>query len=221
MHEKAKIREIMDGLERLKGEHSYFPNLERVRAICSVVPLDYPLTLSIFFKDSHAEQDYDHDLFLKFLVETGKEWGVCDDSERHPIMIYQRPDAEIQHYDYMYTADGWFYDEGNGFGDDTWGGAIDPAGRWLNNAADIVETLVDTMWDLCGGDVHVLLERLDEYDGGLRYYLQRDGFFLDEWEWRTWEAFGVWCKQQGIEQPPFPVEWSDPNNSYGWETWEE
>ena len=219
MDEKAKIREIMDGLERLRVEHSSssFPDLERVRAICSVVPLGYPLTLSIFHEDGHIGSDYDYDLFLKFLAETGKEWGVCDDSERHPIMIYQRPDAE-QDYDNMYTADGWLFDEGSGFGEDTWGGAINPAGWWMNNAPDTVETLVDTMWELCGGDVHVLLERLDEYDGGLRVYRQEaDGYFEDEWEWKTWEAFGVWCKQRGIEQPPFPVEWSCPN---GWDFWD-
>ena len=44
----------MNGLERLKAENGsiFSPDLERVKAICSVVPLDYPLTLSVFYSDS-------------------------------------------------------------------------------------------------------------------------------------------------------------------------
>lgn len=104
---------------------------------------------------------------------------------------YERPEAE--HNSHIYTADGWFFDDGNGFGEGTWADAIDPDGWWMQHREETVDTLVNAMWDLCNGDVRVLLKRLDEYDGGLRHYTHEyiqgctneGSLFKDQWKWPT------------------------------------
>lgn len=216
-----KIRKIIDGLNRLEQEEKdrsgywFGPDPERVEAICSVVPLDYPLTLSEFYDCRVTADDDDNALFLRFLTETGREWGPCDDSALHPVMLYERPAAE--HNGLIYTADGWFFADGSGFSEGTWGDAIDLGGWWMQNQEDTIDTLVNAMWELCNGDVRVLLKRLEEYDGGLRHYdheyipdcTDEGSIFEDQWKWPTWKAFHEWCQRKGIADP-FPEEWRHP-----------
>ena len=202
--DEKKIRKIIDGLS---GSRYADLDLKRIEAICSVVPLDYPVTLSVFYSDQIAASAEAFDLFMQFLVETGKEFSVCDDSPIDPIMMYERPDSE--HSDHIYTADGCFFDEGICY-DGTWGEMIDPAGFWMQNGyIEHAQALTDAMWELCNGNPSVLLKRLNEHRGSLRRYWQEPdeldccSTFEDEWEWPTWKAWRSWCKKKGIKTDPF------------------